>query len=491
MKLPSCTRQALLTEIISYLYILLFVYAGASKLLDFENFGVQLGQSPVTSHYAKAIAVFIPFYEIAIALLLLIPSMRLYGLYLGSFLMVTFSAYIFIILTYSSYIPCSCGGILEQMGWWEHFVFNIVFVVLGFSAVVMLESKPAVRLYLGLLCGTLLSIAVVTIMHVYSHRSQRYHNRFVRHFPHHLIKSQQVDLQASSYYFAGHSNGVIYLGNYNAPLRPVSVTANLQEKKDYLIQAKREELPSAAAQLRVAKDNFYLIDGTLPTVLGGKVGEWQARLEWQGNVPFSHYELMSFTKLCFKSQDALDGSSILGTLTFGGKEKTLFRRGLLQKQIDGVFDVDGTLRFDPQHQRMVYTYLYRNQFIVADPELTLSYRGRTIDTTKTANLTIHHLKGRNEQKLSKPPLVVNPSSAIGGHFLFVHSNLPGNFEPLDMWSVASIIDVYDLRDGSYVSSLYIYNENRDKLKHFFIAEGSLYCFIGKLLVRYKLPIALL
>ena len=39
--------RSVIVQTASCLYILLFVYAAVSKLLDFENFRVQLAQSPV------------------------------------------------------------------------------------------------------------------------------------------------------------------------------------------------------------------------------------------------------------------------------------------------------------------------------------------------------------------------------------------------------------------------------------------------------------
>ena len=43
---------------ISYLYIFLFTYTAISKIIDFETFLVQLGQSPLLSAYANWVAVF-------------------------------------------------------------------------------------------------------------------------------------------------------------------------------------------------------------------------------------------------------------------------------------------------------------------------------------------------------------------------------------------------------------------------------------------------
>ncbi|UPT69975.1 MAG: hypothetical protein M0D53_12645 [Flavobacterium sp. JAD_PAG50586_2] len=101
--------------VVALLHILLFSYAAASKLLDFQNFQVQLGQSPLLSAFAVPVSIAVPIVEFILVLLLLFTRYRIIGLY-GSFMLMTmFTAYIFIILNFSSFIPCSCGGILEKM----------------------------------------------------------------------------------------------------------------------------------------------------------------------------------------------------------------------------------------------------------------------------------------------------------------------------------------------------------------------------------------
>ena len=99
--------------------------------MDLQKFSVQIGQSPLLTNMSGFVSWFIPIIEIIIALLLAIPKYRLPGLY-GSFaLMTMFTAYIIAILNFSTKIPCSCGGVLELLGWKEHLVFNIVFVILA------------------------------------------------------------------------------------------------------------------------------------------------------------------------------------------------------------------------------------------------------------------------------------------------------------------------------------------------------------------------
>src|SRR5690606_4268444 len=130
-----------IVEIISYLFVLLFVYAAVSKLLDFENFQVQLGQSPLLSAFAGIISWVVPLLELVIAFLLMIPRLRKMGLYAAFTLMVMFTAYIIIILNFSSFVPCSCGGVLEQLGWTEHLIFNLFFVLLAVIGIVLSVEK--------------------------------------------------------------------------------------------------------------------------------------------------------------------------------------------------------------------------------------------------------------------------------------------------------------------------------------------------------------
>jgi len=134
-------KKWIFIQIVSLLYIILFVYASISKLLDFENFQAQLGQSPIVSNYTGTVSYGVPVLELALSILLSFPRLKLVGLY-GSFaLMVMFTAYIYIILNYASNIPCSCGGILEEMGWKEHFIFNCFFVVIAAGSILLYPSK--------------------------------------------------------------------------------------------------------------------------------------------------------------------------------------------------------------------------------------------------------------------------------------------------------------------------------------------------------------
>jgi len=132
-------------EIISVLFILLFIYAATSKLLDFQKFRVQLGQSPFLTTHAGLIAWSIPLIEILIAIIFFIPRLRLYALYTSLGLMVMFTTYIVMITRFSDYTPCSCGGVLEKLSWNEHLLFNAVFIVAAVWAIYLHKTYRWVK----------------------------------------------------------------------------------------------------------------------------------------------------------------------------------------------------------------------------------------------------------------------------------------------------------------------------------------------------------
>lgn len=133
----SMSHKNTIVYIICLLSILLFLYAAVSKILDYENFQVQLAQSPLLSAFASYVAWGVAAVEILISILLLSERWRTIGLFAAFGLMVMFTAYIYIILNFSAFVPCSCGGVLEKMTWNQHLIFNIVFIVLSGTAALL------------------------------------------------------------------------------------------------------------------------------------------------------------------------------------------------------------------------------------------------------------------------------------------------------------------------------------------------------------------
>jgi uncharacterized membrane protein YphA (DoxX/SURF4 family) len=128
-------KKSLIRDTICGAFILLFIYAAVSKLIDFPEFRIQIGKSPMLTAYAPVVAVVIPPLEIGIAVMLAIRRLRLFALYAAFSLMTIFTTYIYIILHFSDYIPCSCGGVLQNLTWQQHFSVNLIFIVLAIIAI--------------------------------------------------------------------------------------------------------------------------------------------------------------------------------------------------------------------------------------------------------------------------------------------------------------------------------------------------------------------
>jgi uncharacterized membrane protein YphA (DoxX/SURF4 family) len=134
------TKQ-FIVDTVAFLFMLLWLYAGASKLMEYDQFKFQLGKSPFIQEYASLIAIALPIGEILIAAMMVPVKTRLLGIYASFFLMLIFTGYIYAMLHYSDFLPCSCGGLLNSMSWYVHLIFNIIFTIMALVAI-MLSSKP-------------------------------------------------------------------------------------------------------------------------------------------------------------------------------------------------------------------------------------------------------------------------------------------------------------------------------------------------------------
>ena len=139
-------RQAFV-EIIAFLFILLFVYTGVSKILEQDKFFNNINNSPVLGGWmmARVTQWAIPALELLTALLIAFPKTRLKGFYAALMLMAIFTTYVVAILFFSPYIPCSCGGIVTQLSWTQHLIFNIVWILLSITGILLLSHGKTNR----------------------------------------------------------------------------------------------------------------------------------------------------------------------------------------------------------------------------------------------------------------------------------------------------------------------------------------------------------
>ena len=475
--------QNLFLEFICFLYTLLFAYAAVSKLMDFENFQAQLGQSPLLSPFAHLVSYAVIFIELIIAVLLSIPKLRYIALFGAVALMILFTTYIVIILNFSSFVPCSCGGILEKLGWTEHLIFNVVFVVLGVVAIFLKSLTNRVIIQLSIL--SLLSISIIVGLFLFSEDIMQKENPFIRRFPQGTAaKVAGIDLKNISYYVAGTEKDKIYLANRLAPLQILEMDTNLKNKRHYTIQLDREDFKFQAVEVRISPPYFYVFDGTVPVIYRGMISDWKAKVISEKKYYFSDIVFMNPELMAFRTQKPYTGENIIGIAKSNNSLEIKYNPLVLQKQMDGIFDTDGTMQYSTALHKLVYTYYYRNQYIITNENLTVAQRGNTIDTTTKAKLKVVKMKQSGDTKLGAPPYMVNRHTTISKNLLFVNSLLRGKYESAAVWKNATAVDVYDISKQTYVLSFYVYDEEGFRMKNFFATDAAIYIISGHYLLKY-------
>lgn len=489
MKNTGASYRRLVIEIACFFFALLFVYAATAKILEFENFEVQVGQSPVLSTLAKYIVVLVPLLEYLIAILLYINKLRIYALYGAFCLMAMFTAYIFIILNYADYIPCSCGGILESLGWTEHLIFNLFCVILAATAILLMcnnVEKGKRSTLIMLATSLLISTALMTTLYLTSEHQLQRNNAFIRRYPQHVAKIKtKINLGYNSYYIAGITNDSIYLGNTTAPLHIITIDRKLQDTTHHKLDIPDiKKYAFRSLQFRVLDNKYYLGDGSIPVIFMDTIGKWRPSVVLKNDYPFYKVQPIQDATFAVLTANKDTGDHELGLLSF--KDSASFRIApqLLVKQVDGIFDVDGFLRYNENQDKLIYVYRYRNEYLVINNDLKLEYRANTIDTLSQAQLDI--ATGSNTIKIGPKSIAVNLNVATAGQYLFIRSERLGQYEPAEMLDEASIIDVYKLKDNSYVLSFYLYDHDGHSMRNFMVKGNQLYALHDRYLIKYTL-----
>ncbi|WP_316814319.1 MauE/DoxX family redox-associated membrane protein [Pedobacter heparinus] len=129
----SAKHRELITDMAIYLFVILFMYTAASKLLTIKPFASTLAKSPLIGSYSLIVAWTIPIVEMLISFLLIIPQIKKWGLYAALFLMSVFTLYLMYMVFSGTELPCHCGGVISKMTWQQHIWFNLAFVALAIT----------------------------------------------------------------------------------------------------------------------------------------------------------------------------------------------------------------------------------------------------------------------------------------------------------------------------------------------------------------------
>ncbi|EHQ27026.1 MauE/DoxX family redox-associated membrane protein [Mucilaginibacter paludis] len=127
-------KKQSIIETIAFAFIILFVYTALSKLFLFRVYLYDLGRSPGIEKFAPVLSILVPGSELLVSLWLIqliFGSKNKRGFYGALALMSIFTLYVAYILIFTTKRPCTCGGIIRELSWPQHFIFNLCFTGLA------------------------------------------------------------------------------------------------------------------------------------------------------------------------------------------------------------------------------------------------------------------------------------------------------------------------------------------------------------------------
>lgn len=134
-------KKKIFPEVIACLLAALYAYTAYIKLTDHFTFKIELALSPVMHPIANFAAWAIPLTEAAVVILLIGKNSRLWGLYASAAMLTIFTLYLLGIVLFSADLPCSCGGFISNLSFGEHIVFNLFFLALSVTGIVLIKRK--------------------------------------------------------------------------------------------------------------------------------------------------------------------------------------------------------------------------------------------------------------------------------------------------------------------------------------------------------------
>ncbi len=117
--------------------LLVFLYTAVNKLSNVEAFSMGLKEVPLLKQHSEPVAWAIPIAELSIVLLLFLPATRLWGLFASLTALLFFTGYLLYMIAYAPHLPCSCGGVLNSLGWKEHVLLNLFLLLLNTGALLL------------------------------------------------------------------------------------------------------------------------------------------------------------------------------------------------------------------------------------------------------------------------------------------------------------------------------------------------------------------
>jgi len=176
-----------------------------------------------------------------------------------------------------------------------------------------------------------------------------------------------------------------------------------------------------------------------------------------------------------------------------------FSTGRLKKEAnisetygDGGIISDGQLHFDRVTQKLCYIYYYKNLILSFDTSLGSVNKFASIDTTTTFKMKTGLVRNGGTTAFTNitPANIINKLNYVQNGLLFNMSTLKADNESDKLFAGNSVIDVIDLKSGSYLGSMRFPVYNGSTLSQFVISGEKLIGLYPHRIISYDLNLEL-
>jgi len=330
----------------------------------------------------------------------------------------------------------------------------------------------------AIFCGAVL---LVIFLFFNSDRINTNPNSFNRIFASHVQKELKAYNNGNdAWYISGIENDTAYLAHRK--YLNILLEINMVKADTSITVIDLPHYSLKTPKIKVSNKHLLILDGDQPAIYRAS----------QSNV--KQISLIN-NKFHFDVALPLDDASFAlrflndkHELTLGRLENNKLTEApnLLQGKGDGIMSRDGMLLTDIINKKIVYVDYYRNEYLVADSNMKLLYRGKTKDTTSVARVSVGKPSEDGRVIMTSPPIITNKLATLYNNFLFINSALKADNENEEFFNGSSVIDVYDIRKGLYKFSFYIPDYKNEKIKEFNVFGDKLIAMFEDQCVIYEL-----
>jgi len=121
-----------------FLLAILWIYAAVSKLIDWDHFKWEMHNQVLPEFLKETLIIALPPAELIVAAMFFFEKTAEFAAWFSLVMLIFFTVYIGLVIGNAfSYVPCSCGGIISNLNWVQHLLFNTLFIALTLTIIII------------------------------------------------------------------------------------------------------------------------------------------------------------------------------------------------------------------------------------------------------------------------------------------------------------------------------------------------------------------